>query len=83
MLNRLMFVYFIQKKGFLDNDHDYLRHKLVESQNTARDGFYISLLCPLFFEGFAKKEDERSTKISDLLGKIPYLNGGIFSETPD
>jgi len=78
MLNRLMFVYFIQKKGFLDNDHDYLRHKLVESQNTARDGFYISLLCPLFFEGFAKKEDERSTKISDLLGKIHYLNGGIF-----
>ncbi|MCW5856911.1 MAG: hypothetical protein KIS63_01385 [Caldilineales bacterium] len=28
MLNRLMFVYFIQKKGFLDGDPDYLRHKL-------------------------------------------------------
>ena len=25
MLNRLMFVYFVQKKGFLDNDPDYLR----------------------------------------------------------
>ena len=25
MLDRLMFVYFIQKKGFLDNDPDYLR----------------------------------------------------------
>jgi hypothetical protein len=28
MLNRLMFCYFIQKKGFLDVDPDYLRHKL-------------------------------------------------------
>ena len=26
MLNRLMFIYFIQKKGFLDGDPDYLRH---------------------------------------------------------
>ena len=28
MLNRMMFVYFIQKRGFLDNDPDYLRHRL-------------------------------------------------------
>lgn len=26
MLNRLMFVYFIQRKGFLDGDLDYLRN---------------------------------------------------------
>ena len=31
MLNRLMFIYFIQKKGFLDGDSDYLRHKLAQS----------------------------------------------------
>ncbi len=29
MLNRLMFVYFIQKKGFLDGDADYLRNRLM------------------------------------------------------
>ena len=34
MLNRLMFIYFIQKKGFLDGDPDYLRHKLAQSQET-------------------------------------------------
>ena len=28
MLDRLMFVYFVQKKGFLDGDHDYLRNRL-------------------------------------------------------
>ena len=32
MLNRLMFIYFIQKKGFLNDDPDYLRTKLTESQ---------------------------------------------------
>ena len=28
MLNRMMFVYFIQKQGFLDGDRDYLRNRL-------------------------------------------------------
>jgi hypothetical protein len=78
MLNRLMFVYFIQKKGFLNNDPDYLRHRLVECQGTGKGGFYKNLLCPLFFEVFAKKEDERTPDVSQLLGKVPYLNGGIF-----
>ena len=32
MLNRLMFVYFIQKKGFLDGDRDYLRNRLRHLQ---------------------------------------------------
>jgi len=32
MLNRLMFVYFIQKKGFLDGDTDYLRNRLAQVQ---------------------------------------------------
>ena len=34
MLNRLMFVYFIQRKGFLDGDPDYLRNKLADSKRT-------------------------------------------------
>ncbi len=32
MLNRMMFTYFIQKKGFLAGDTDYLRHKLSDVQ---------------------------------------------------
>jgi len=78
MLNRLMFSYFIQKKGFLDNDANYLRTKLAQSQQRGRDGFYKAFLCPLFFEGFAKRENERSAGTNQLLGKVPYLNGGIF-----
>lgn len=78
MINRLMFIYFIQKKGFLDNDSDYLQNKLSQSKARDRDRFYSHFLCPLFFEGFAKQEGERSTATNQLLGKVPYLNGGLF-----
>ncbi|MBI3304356.1 MAG: Eco57I restriction-modification methylase domain-containing protein, partial [Deltaproteobacteria bacterium] len=78
MLNRLMFIYFIQKKGFLDNDTSYLRSRLGESQQRGRDRFYADFLCPLFFEGFAKRAEDRSAAINQLLGNVPYLNGGLF-----
>ena len=78
MLNRLMFIYFIQKKGFLNNDADYLRTKLAETQANGSDRYYTDFLCPLFFEGFAKPESERSREMGQLLGEVPYLNGGIF-----
>ena len=78
MLNRLMFIYFIQKKGFLGGDQNYLRNKLMESRFRGRDRFYQEVLCPLFFEGFAKKETDRSPAMNQLLGQVPYLNGGIF-----
>ncbi|MEW6375802.1 MAG: DNA methyltransferase [Thermodesulfobacteriota bacterium] len=73
-----MFIYFIQKKGFLDGSIHYLRDKLNESKQRGKDRFYTDFLCPLFFEGFAKKESERNPKINKLLGKVPFLNGGIF-----
>jgi len=80
MLNRLMFIYFIQKKGFLDGDTNYLRNRLAESKKRGKDRFYRDFLCPLFFEGFAKKEQERSAGVNALLGQVPYLNGGIFQQ---
>jgi len=80
MLNRLMFIYFIQKKGFLNNDTDYLRNKLRQVKEKGKNRFYKDFLCPLFFEGFAKEPAQRSLKINTLLGKIPYLNGGIFQQ---
>ena len=80
ILNRLMFIYFIQKKGFLDDDLYYLRTKLSLSRQTRVDQYYKAFLCPLFFEGFAKPKNERSRDMSRLLGDVPYLNGGIFQK---
>ncbi|MCQ2907119.1 class I SAM-dependent DNA methyltransferase [Helicobacter pylori] len=45
----------------------------------------FNALNTLFFEVLAKKNSERSqdtTKENKILGKIPYLNSGLFDETP-
>ncbi|MCC6393469.1 MAG: Eco57I restriction-modification methylase domain-containing protein [Bryobacterales bacterium] len=80
MINRLMFLYFIQAKSFLNADLDYLRNKLKESRDRKKDGYYRNFLCPLFFEGFARKREERSPAVNKLLGNVPYLNGGLFQK---
>jgi hypothetical protein len=79
ILNRLMFVYFLQRKGFLDNGKTlYLQQKLKESQQRGTDLFYREFLQALFFEGFGKPEDERSDNTNTLIGDVKYLNGGLF-----
>jgi len=80
MLNRLMFVYFIQHKGFLDGDHDYLRTRLsLVRKQEGKDkfhSFYRYFLIKLFHEGLGGKK--RPPELEKLIGKIPYLNGGMF-----
>ncbi|MBI1182713.1 hypothetical protein GC194_00470 [bacterium] len=82
MLNRLMFCYFIQKKGFLDGDRNYLSNKLEACKNLGANdqfySFYRSFLLELFHDGLGKPEANRNHKIPVDLGKIPYLNGGLF-----
>src|ERR1035441_1832779 len=91
MLNRLMFVYFIQRKGFLDGDPHYLRNRLKRcQQEQGKDKFYTFyryFLLRLFHEGFGKRRKDRAPDLEKLLGSIPYLNGGLFDvhelERPD
>lgn len=79
LLNRLMFVWFMQKKFFLDGGNaDYLRTKLAESQQRGKDRFFGEFLNALFFEAFAKPEADRSKSAKALTGQVPYLNGGLF-----
>ena len=82
MLNRMMFVYFIQKQGFLDRDVDYLRNRLRMVQSKYGSGrfqeFYRDFLVRLFHEGLGQPEPKRKTELHDLLGQVPYLNGGLF-----
>jgi len=79
ILNRLMFVYFLQRKGFLDNGRTlYLQQKLKESQQRGTDLFYREFLQALFFEGFGKPQDQRSDNTNALIGDVKYLNGGLF-----
>ena len=83
MLNRLMFTYFIQKKGFLDGDPHYLRNRLDMVQQAGKEkfySFYKSFLRELFHQGLNKKKADRTAETNQLIGEIPYLNGGIFQE---
>ena len=84
MLNRLMFVYFIQKKGFLDGNLNYLQDRLGQVQSRKGKGKFLSfyqyfLLC-LFHEGFSTQPKHRTLdpELKALIGEVPYLNGGLF-----
>ena len=80
MLNRLMFIYFIQKKGFIDNNRDYLRTKLkAVQQKKGMDkfySFYRDFLLILFHKGLGSPFHD--TKFVEEFGNVPYLNGGLF-----
>ena len=82
MLNRMMFVYFVQKQGFLDGDLDYLRNRLgmVQRQNGGGrfQRFYRLFLLRLFHEGLGQPEAQRAPDLAALLGKVPFLNGVLF-----
>jgi hypothetical protein len=83
LLNRLMFILFLQKKGFLDQGNmNYLADKLAQSQQQGADRFYRHFLAKLFFDGFAKPKAQRSAATNALLGDIRYLNGGLFLPHP-
>ncbi len=82
MLNRMMFVYFVQKQGFLDEDIDYLRNRLKMVQEQGGGGrfqqFYRLFLLRLFHEGLGQPEAQRAPDLAALLGRVPFLNGGLF-----
>lgn len=83
LLNRLMFVYFLQRKGFIDSGKMlYLQEKLAASKQRGTDLFYSEFLKTLFFEGFAKPLDLRADDVKEFIGDIKYLNGGLFLEHP-
>lgn len=83
LLNRLMFLYFLQKKQFLNDDLDYLENTLSAVQKLEGTdryySFYRDALLPLFFE----KLNDRAGVIADpeivsIIGDVPYVNGGLF-----
>ena len=85
-LNRCMFMYFIQRKGWLGNDHDFLVNfwKSYRRINEGKDLFFEDWLKVLFFEAFNDKfhggHTYFSQEIKEALSMAPFLNGGLFKE---
>jgi hypothetical protein len=85
ILNRLMFVYFLQKKEFLNSDANYLNNCLQKVQSLkGKDkfySFYRDYLLELFFNRLDNSEGKvKDPAIAEILGDVPYVNGGVFSQ---
>ena len=80
LMNRLMFLRFVERKGWLklgdSNPKEYLKN-LYQAGRINNLSWYRSRLQVLFFEGLAISEHNRE----DVIGEVPYLNGGLFTIT--
>jgi hypothetical protein len=85
-LNRLMFLYFVQRKGWLDNDSEFLWNYWVAYKRSHRpqDTFITEWLNILFFEAFNNCFQNRAEldylpeKYRTSFSLMPYLNGGLY-----
>ena len=83
-LNRCMFLYFIQRKGWLGEETEFLRLFWESYQETegCDDSFVDKWLNVLFFEAFNNRfhggHRHFPDDIREALAVAPYLNGGLF-----
>lgn len=88
LFNRLMFIYFLQHKGWLNfwGNEDYLNALLDDYKaNPAQSNFYVDRLRPLYFAGLNNSNLTRKAvgkAANPDIGYVPFLNGGLFEEGP-
>ena len=89
LLNRIMFIYFIAKKGWLNEDRKFMKSFWETYKKMGKHGtheFYANWLQPLFFEAFnnnSKRHIEFPEEVNRILSTTPYLNGGLFKQKKD
>ena len=79
-VSRLLFLAFLEAKGWLDGDRAFLAR--VHATTALSGGrIHQRLLEPLFFGTLNTRTSERAP-VARAFGRIPYLNGGLFMRTP-
>lgn len=90
LLGRIVFLYFVQKKGWLgasdtnykDGLNDFIKQLFVKSGGD--ENFYPEWLSVLFFETLNTGEDKRPNEDFKMPDgkkvKVPFLNGGLFDK---
>ena len=84
LFNRLMFIYFLSRKGWLafKGDKDYLNALWRDYRNENGDNFYANRLTALFFAGLNNPQSRNLMQDNPVLygaiGNVPFLNGGLF-----
>ena len=79
-LTRILFLYFVQARGWLAGNAGFLA-EAVDRCLARKRKVHRDLLRPLFFGTLNRPAAERSRGAS-ALGAIPFLNGGLFEPHP-
>ncbi|MGC8743150.1 MAG: Eco57I restriction-modification methylase domain-containing protein [Verrucomicrobiia bacterium] len=86
LLNRLMFLYFIQRKRWLVNNPNFIAEfwRAYKNSDQPKDTFFDRWLSVLFFEAFNNKFHGGHRHFPDpirhALAQAPFLNGGLFTQ---
>lgn len=76
VLCRILFLYFIQEKGWLDGNRRFIVDHFHAAVARGEE-FFSSRLTRLFFGCLNRPQSQRDDQARGL-GSIPYLNGGLF-----
>ena len=79
LVSRLLFLSFLQAKGWLDADHAFLGRRL-DACLASGGRFHHRVLQPLFF-GTLNTPMRRRAPAARAFGAVPFLNGGLFART--
>ncbi len=79
-LTRVLFLYFVQERGWLDGRSRFLREELDRCL-AAGGQVERRFLKPLFF-GTLNRPRDRRTAVARGFGAVPFLNGGLFESHP-
>jgi len=77
---RLLFLSFLEAQGWLNEDHEFLRRSWNDCTG-AHGRYHRAVLLPLFF-GTLNTTAKNRAPAARAFGRIPYLNGGLFTRTP-
>ncbi|MCH5282178.1 MAG: Eco57I restriction-modification methylase domain-containing protein [Treponema sp.] len=95
LMGRLVFLHFLQKKGWLgvsegepwgSGDRSFIQNLFANACDSVKDDFLSRALEPLFFRTLNTDRGKAALapdEISAVYGgnvRIPYLNGGLFEE---
>lgn len=89
MMGRIVFLYFLQSKGWLAGNLHYMHDLFYDASDEVKENFLDKVLEPMFFGLLNTKPEDRSSaplvngvgvKYIPNADKIPYLNGGLFQQ---
>lgn len=89
MMGRIVFLYFLQSKGWLAGNLHYMHDLFYDASDEVKENFLDKVLEPMFFGLLnTKLEDRSSAPLVNGVGvkyipnadEIPYLNGGLFQQ---